>query len=113
METEIWAIGLVIIATIIAAFGSFYLKKASTHFKLTLKSLLHNHLIAGAILYLSSTVFFIIALKGGNVNTLYPITSLTYIWVSLISIKLLNEKINYNKWLGITLIIIGVILMTI
>ena len=113
METELWAIGLVVISTIIGSFGSLYLKKASQHFKLTLKSLFHNHLITGVLLYLSSTIFFIIALRGGNVNTLYPITSLGYIWVSILSIKLLNEKINYNKWLGITLIIIGVILMSI
>ena len=113
METEIWAIGLIFISTIIGSFGSLYLKKAATHFKLTIKSILHHHLIAGVILYLSATVFFILALRGGNVNTLYPITSLTYIWVSLLSIKILKEKINYDKWIGIGLIIIGVILMTI
>jgi uncharacterized membrane protein len=53
-------------------------------------------------------LLFIPALKGGDLSVLYPFVALAYIWVSLLSVKFLGEKMNKFKWLGIALIIIGV-----
>jgi uncharacterized membrane protein len=107
-----WAIGLVFIATIIGAYGSLYIKKASKNFKLTIKNLFNKKLIMGVGLYVLSTILFIGALRGGEVNVLYPLTALSYIWVALISTKVLKEKISRISWVGIITIIIGVILIT-
>jgi len=40
---------------------------------------------------------------------LYPILSIGYVWISLFSIIFLEEKMNMDKWLGILLIIFGVV----
>ena len=66
------------------------------------------HLFGGVILYALGTIFFIPALKGGDLSVLYPFVALGYIWVSLLSVKFLGEKMNKFKWIGISLIIIGV-----
>ena len=109
MPTQPWAIGLVILATIVGAFGPIFLKKASAKRLSKIKSLATNyHLFGGVALYAIGTLLFIPALKGGDLSVLYPFVALTYIWVSLLSVKFLGEKMNKLKWLGIALIIIGV-----
>lgn len=111
MKIDIIAIILVFISTLFAAWGSLYLKKGSIKFGL--KSLLNGKLILGGIIYLLSTVFFIFALKRGEVSILYPMTSLSYIWISLISVKFLKEKMNKFKIMGIIFIILGVVVITV
>ena len=109
MATQLWAIGLVITATLIGAFGPILLKKASAKRLSKLSSLATNyHLFGGVALYAIGTLLFIPALKGGDLSVLYPFVSLAYIWVSLLSVKFLGEKMDKFKWLGIALIIIGV-----
>jgi len=109
MPTELWAIGLVISATLFGSFGPILLKKASTKKFSNIKSLISNYPLFGGIgLYAIGTMLFIPALKGGDLSILYPFVSVSYIWVSLLSVKFLGEKMNSIKWLGIALIIVGV-----
>ena len=109
MATEPWSIGLVIAATLVGAFGPILLKKASSKKLSRLKSLMTNyHLFGGVALYAFGTLLFIPALKGGELSVLYPFVALTYVWVSLLSVKFLEEKMNSRKWMGIILILIGV-----
>jgi len=112
MTTAPFAIGLVLIATFIGAFGALFLKYGAE--KMTRKSklsFLNTRLLFGIMLYVLSSVFFLIALKNGELSVLYPITSLSYVWISLLSIKLLGEKMNFFKWLGISAILLGVSLI--
>ena len=112
MKTQLWAVGMIILATIVGAFGPIMLKKASAKKLSSLKSLATNyHLFAGIVLYGLGTILFIPALKGGDLSVLYPFVALIYIWVSLLSVKFLQEKMNKYKWLGIGLIILGVTLI--
>ncbi len=109
MTTQLWAIGMVILATLIGAFGPILLKKASAKKLSKISSLSTNyHLFGGVALYAIGTILFIPALKGGELSVLYPFVALVYIWVSLLSVKFLGEKMNKFKWIGISLIIIGV-----
>jgi len=109
MPAELWAIGLVISATLVGSFGPILLKKASTKKLSNISSLMKNyHLIGGVALYALGTILFIPALKGGDLSILYPFVALTYIWVSLLSVKFLGEKMNSIKWFGIMFIILGV-----
>jgi uncharacterized membrane protein len=109
MTTQLWAIGLVISATLIGAFGPILLKKASAKKLSTIKSLSTNyHLFGGVALYAVGTLLFIPALKGGDLSVLYPFVALAYVWVSLLSVRFLGEEMNRLKWVGIALIIIGV-----
>ena len=109
MATELWAIGLVVTATLIGSFGPILLKKASAGKLSSISSLMKNyHLFGGVALYAIGTLLFIPALNGGDLSVLYPFVALAYVWVSLLSVKFLGEKMNLIKWLGIALIIIGV-----
>ena len=112
MATAPWAIGLVIVASIVGALGPIYLKKGAKNFKFDFKVLITNYaLMLGVLFYGSATIIFIPALRGGELSVLYPFISLSYVWVSLLSVKMLKEKMNKFKWLGVLIIIIGVSLI--
>lgn len=109
MATQLWAIGLVLIGTFVGAFGPILLKRGSSSFNLSIRALLKNYnVLVGLFLYCLSSIIFIPALRGGDLSILYPFVSVGYIWVSILSVKFLNEKMNVFKWLGIGLIIVGV-----
>ena len=110
--TSLFAVGLVLIATIIGAFGALALKYgANTLTRQNKLTFLNKRLLVGVLLYGLSSVFFLIALKNGELSVLYPLTSLSYIWISLLSVKMLGEKMNFFKWLGIGAILFGVTLI--
>ena len=94
MAIELGLVGLVVLATIIGSIGSLYLKKASTNFGFNLKGIFNFKLLFGIFMYFMATLIFIAALRKGDLNVLYPITSLSYIWVVLLSAKILKEKMK-------------------
>lgn len=108
--TLLFAILLVIFATIIGSFGSLFFKLCSDKMSFNLRKLVHNYyLFFGFFLYGLSSILFLIALKGNPVSVLYPFVSFSYVWVTLLSLKYLNEKINKWKCIGIFLIMVGVV----
>ena len=112
MATALWAIALVLVAQLIGAFGPIFLKRSSSHFALSVKGIFLNYnLIAGIFFYVLATLLFIPALRGGELSVLYPMVSTVYIWVSLLSVKMLKEQMTSYKWAGICIIIFGVILI--
>ena len=109
MPVELWAVSLVLIGTVIGSFGPIYFKKAAHKKIVNIWSLIKNYdLIIGVSLYSVSAIIFIPALKGGDLSILYPLVSVSYIWVALLSKWLLGEKMNITKWAGIVLIIVGI-----
>jgi uncharacterized membrane protein len=65
--------------------------------------------IFGVLLYAISALLFIYSLKKGNLSVLYPVIASSYIWTTFFAIKMLNEPFPFFKWIGIALIIIGII----
>jgi len=109
---ELYSLVLVIVGCVIGAYGGILLKKASATLKPTLSSVIHNrYLISGVLIYGIGTVMYIIALRGGELSILYPLIATSYIWTAIFSQRLLGEKMNRNKWIGIILILIGVSLI--
>jgi multidrug transporter EmrE-like cation transporter len=112
MATELWAVGLVIFATVIGAFGALFFKLGADRLHRQIRTVMNNwRLFVGVFLYGLSAIFFLIGLKGGELSVLYPVVSLGYVWICLFSIKFLNEKMNLWKWAGIVLILFGVSLI--
>ncbi len=104
------AIILVNMATFLGGLGATYLKKGSKDFKI--KQLLSNkNVLLGLFLYALSTIFFIPALKFGELSLVYPFTSTSYIWAIIFSRLILKEKITKHKLAGVIIIIVGVILI--
>ena len=110
--TELWAAGLVMLAAFFGSFGSLYLKRGAQRLELNLKSLLGNReLLYGVLIYGSSTLFYVVGIKGGELSVLFPLVSTGYIWVCFLSVRFLGERMNAKKWAGILFILLGVSLI--
>ena len=55
-----------------------------------------------------STLLVVMALRDGELSLLYPVISLTYIWVIFISVLWLHEPLTAWKIAGVCLICLGV-----
>jgi drug/metabolite transporter (DMT)-like permease len=110
---------LMFISTIIGAVGSLFLKIGAEHFHIRLNikgivNILKNwKIIFGLGLYALATVAFIYLLKSEELSMLYPMTSVSYIFIAIFSAMFLKEKINVYKIFGIMLIVFGVVLVTV
>ena len=79
---------------------------------ITVGALLANWALwAGLSLYGLSTILLILALRDGELSLLYPVISLTYVWVTIMSVMVFHETINVFKVAGITVICAGVTLL--
>src|SRR5512136_1136958 len=109
--TSVAAIGLTVLATLIGACGALFFKLGADNLSFKIKNLMTNwKLYIAVLLYGLSTIFFILALsmKGSHLSILYPFCALSYVWVEILSVKFLNEKMNVWKYAGIILIVLGV-----
>ena len=68
-------------------------------------------LMAGYSLYGISTVMLVLALRDGELSILYPVISLTYVWVTFLSLLLFKESMNPYKLLGVLIIVLGVAIL--
>ena len=107
------AIIIVLLFSIFGAYVSILFKQASRRFRFSIRGTIKNYKLIFALFgYGISALIFVYLLKFVEVSILYPVFSSTYIWISIFSIKFLNEKMNKLKWIGILLIIIGVSLIS-
>lgn len=65
-------------------------------------------LLVGYTLYGISTALLVLALRNGQLSLLYPVISLTYVWVTALSVVVLKESLNPFKVLGVGIIVLGV-----
>lgn len=103
---------LLIIMTLMGAFAALFLKKAS-NFK-DIKALIFDiNIYIGGILYFLSALINIYILHFLDYSIVLPFTSITYIWTMIISYYIFKEKISRKKIIGISLVLVGVMLIAI
>ncbi len=104
------SIALVFGCTIFGAAGQILIKTgANTLTGLSpIEMLMTAPLFFGYSLYGVSTVLLVLALRDGELSILYPVISLTYVWVTMLSVAIFNESINIFKALGVAVIVLGV-----
>jgi multidrug transporter EmrE-like cation transporter len=65
-------------------------------------------LFEGYALYGISAVLLVLALRQGELSLLYPVFTLTYVWVTALSMIIFHDSMNVFKVAGISIIIGGV-----
>lgn len=99
-------IGQYVLKTGVNKFGEF-----SPQIMQILKVMLSPLVFGGLLLYAISSVFWILALSRNDLSYAYPMLSLGYIAVILISWFALGEEVNGARILGVALITVGVTLV--
>lgn len=115
MATKLWAVGLILLCTLITTTAQIFLKFGADrlpawalNLQFMLGILLDWPLIIGISLYGTGAVIMLIAFKGGDVTVLYPIFASSYIWVSILSSYFFSDTLNLIKIAGILIIILGI-----
>jgi multidrug transporter EmrE-like cation transporter len=103
-------IGLVFLCTIFGVAAQYFLKTSASSLQSgqLLSAIGSVSLWAGLVLYGINTGLLILALRDGELSLLYPVISLTYVWVTIMSVTLLGESMDKTKVAGIALICMGV-----
>jgi len=65
-------------------------------------------LFAGYSLLGVSTILFVLALRKGDLSLLYPVLTLGYVWVTVLSVAMFHDSMNPFKIAGVAVIISGV-----
>jgi len=107
------SVGLVFLCTLFGVAAQYFIKTSGMQMTtITVGALLANwSLWSGLSLYGFSTILLILALRDGELSLLYPVISLTYVWVTIMSVMVFHETINAFKIAGITVICAGVALL--
>jgi drug/metabolite transporter (DMT)-like permease len=74
----------------------------------TLALVTNIQLIGGLAIYGLGAILMIVALKHGELSVLYPLISLSYVWVAIVAFLLFHESMHPTKIAGICIIMAGV-----
>jgi drug/metabolite transporter (DMT)-like permease len=112
VKTPVSSIVLVLFGAFIGSFGAVFLKLGAERLKGGLAKLLTNYWLAtGIVLYLLSSVFYMMGVSQGQLTVLYPMVSLGYIWAMIWARLFFKELFTTAKIAGLTMIVIGVALL--
>lgn len=101
---------LLILAVFVSSISQIILKKsASKTYSSILKEYLNIYVITGYGLMVLSTILVILGLKGVPYKNEPIIESLGYIFVMILSNRILGEKITKKKIVGNGLILLGIL----
>ena len=68
-------------------------------------------IMMGFVLYGMSTAILVLALRNQELSILYPVISLTYVWVAILSLIVFAESMNAFKIAGLAIIVMGVAML--
>jgi drug/metabolite transporter (DMT)-like permease len=120
---EMRPIALLLLSVVSASIGQVMFKKGLLMMgEITLKSsiigelfkmIFHPLVLSGLILYVVSTILWLLALSKTTLNFAYPFTALTFILVMLSSRLVFLESIPTLRYFGIALIVLGILLSSV
>jgi len=87
-------------------FGNINLNK--NIFNVLIKLIFQPYVILGLLIYAIGSVFWILALSKNDLSFAYPLLSIGYILILVISYFFLKEEITFTKILGVILISAGI-----
>lgn len=105
------AIFLIVAFTVVAAIAQplFKIGANSLPAKMSVGGLITDlPLIAGLALYGLGSILMIWALRHGELSVLYPLISLSYVWVAILSVVIFRDRMTSLRISGIATIIAGV-----
>ena len=76
-----------------------------------LRTLSNGWIWIGLIIILVETLTWFIVLSKIDLSLAFPIGSLSYLFIILVSAFILHENVGLNRWIGTLIIIIGISLV--
>jgi undecaprenyl phosphate-alpha-L-ara4N flippase subunit ArnE len=112
VTTPLSSILLVFTAAFVGSFGAVFLKSGAGRLHRDPRTLILNwRLAAGVGLFLFSSIFYLMGIRKGELSILYPMVSLGYVFTLFWSRLFFGEPFTRNKFLGLGLILLGILLL--
>jgi drug/metabolite transporter (DMT)-like permease len=102
MSPTAFGVLLVVVSTMVEGFGQTFLKKSALD-----AARRHRWILLGVAILIVEVVLYSGALRFLAVSTAFPITSLSFVMVTLLSRWLLGEEVTPMRWAGVGLILVG------
>ena len=108
----------IFLMTIMGAFASLFLKKASGSMngKSVIESVINllktPSLYVGGILYLLASVLNIYVLRILDYSSVLPLSAFTYVWTMFLAKLKFGEKLTKRKMAGVFLVVLGAALVS-
>jgi uncharacterized membrane protein len=106
--TPLSSILLVLLGSLIGSVGMVFLKKASADLHKGFHHIVSVNSAVGVTLFVISSVFYLIAIRNGQLSVLYPMVSLSYVYAMIWARLVFNEALTKQKFLGLGLVVMGV-----
>lgn len=105
--------GLILIAVFLGTLGQVFFKTGTRGVKIgfdisMIRIFFAPYVMAGLLCYVMSTAVFLKVLSQEELSWAYPMVSLTYPLVLLVSVLVFKEPVPLLRWFGVALIMIGV-----
>ena len=97
---------LVVVSTMVEGFGQVFLKKSAVEVVRR-----RFWIVLGIMVLIVEVLLYSGALHFLAVSTAFPLTSLSFVMITVLSHWLLGEKITPRRWVGVGLILIGTALI--
>ncbi len=102
MSPTAFGVLLVVVSTMVEGLGQISLKKSSLDAGRS-----RRWILLGVVILMVEIVLYSGALRFLAVSTAFPITSVSFVMVTLLSRWLLGEEIAPLRWVGVGLILVG------
>ncbi|MBR9702921.1 EamA family transporter [Candidatus Woesearchaeota archaeon] len=103
---------LMVLCTLFLACSQFLMKIASKTMALSFEGIFLNWaFLAGLVMAGFGAVIMTLAFKHGDLSSLFPLISLSFIWTLLIAALVFGESIHLFAYIGVALIIVGVVVL--
>lgn len=102
---------LVLLATFFASATQVLFKLGTNSTFQVLSFPINANIVIGFGLYAIAALILFRALRSGKLSTLYPIWSLSFVWVFIASAVIFSEAVTIANLIGIILIVAGVSLV--
>ena len=115
-------IGLALLSVSLGSVGQFLLKvgvnslggfrlSGRQFVKTIIGTLAEPHIFFGIILFATSMVVWLMVISDAELSRAYPMVSISYVFVALLSHFILGEPMSLLRVSGIAVILLGVILI--
>ncbi|MDE1846177.1 MAG: hypothetical protein KGH53_02765 [Candidatus Micrarchaeota archaeon] len=105
---------LTLISALMIAFAQYNFKREMPKFHITKEGMIsiisNGKIQIGLVLYVVALGIYLVALSLGELSLVYPIFASVFLFVMLISHRMLKELVSPVRALGVVLIIAGIVL---
>jgi len=79
--------------------------------KILFKIFTQTYIIIGCVFFGISMILWVVVLSNFDLSFAYPLVSISYVFIALLSRLLFKEKVSLRRWISIGLIVFGVFLV--